>query len=176
MRTCRWTLLGVATAVAGLQAGPASAQSDLQKQAVCMNVLAGHRIGPEGRGILAQGSVVAAFAPGLADTKQGAAPGALPTRLAGTRVQVRSAAGRAYAALAYVSPMQVNFRLPAAAVGEAEIAITNARGQVSTCSVLIVDEDEAEAGGKSPVVDQGNAVGGGPSPASGGESTNGAQS
>ena len=64
-----------------------------------------------------------------------------PFELAGTAVTITDSEGREHlASLLFVSPMQVNYRLPAeAAVGLAEVKIVSADGTVSIGRIVIVN-------------------------------------
>ena len=78
--------------------------------------------------IVAPGSLASLYGSGLS-TGTEASP-MLSGTLAETQLQVRDAAGQALAAeLLYVSPNQINFRIPpAAAVGDASIDVSNGTG------------------------------------------------
>lgn len=84
---------------------------------------------------LASDFIAAAFGSGLATTTRAATPGtALPTELAGTRVQIADSMGfKRLAPLFFVSPLQVNYLVhPDTALGMATITVTSGDGNVST--------------------------------------------
>lgn len=88
---------------------------------------------------LAPDSIVAAFGADLATTTTAVATLPLPLSLAGTTVRIRDAAGiETMAPLFFVSPLQVNYHLPAGvAPGRAIVSIINGQGVVSSGSVMI---------------------------------------
>ncbi len=83
---------------------------------------------------LAPESIVSAFGSGLATATLAAASTPLPTTLAGATVKVRDSAGAERPApLFFVSPVQVNYQMPAGtANGAATITVTSGDGSVST--------------------------------------------
>jgi uncharacterized protein (TIGR03437 family) len=88
---------------------------------------------------LAPESIAAAFGANLATTTQVANAVPLPTTLAGTTVKVLDSGGtERFAPLFFVSPTQVNYQVPpGTALGQAEVRITNARGQTVAENVQI---------------------------------------
>jgi uncharacterized protein (TIGR03437 family) len=76
---------------------------------------------------LAPESIVAAFGTGLSDRTEAAQSIPLPTTLAGTTVKIRDRAGEErLAPLFYVSPVQVNYQIPAGtATDQARVVITH---------------------------------------------------
>ena len=84
-------------------------------------------------------SIVAAFGLNLATTTQTAASLPLPTELAGTTVKVMDSAGvERLAPLYAVTPMQVNYLLPAGlALGTTTVTITSGDGAISTGTINI---------------------------------------
>lgn len=84
-------------------------------------------------GELSSESIVAAFGANLATGTESATVLPLPTELAGTRVIVRDSAGvERPAALFFVSPLQINYLLPAnLANGPATVTVTSGGNQVA---------------------------------------------
>jgi uncharacterized protein (TIGR03437 family) len=84
-------------------------------------------------------SIVAAFGTSLSDRTETAQSIPLPTILAGTTVKVRDNAGaERLAPLFYVSPLQVNYQMPAGtAAGQARVTVTHETTGTSTGSVVI---------------------------------------
>ena len=89
-------------------------------------------------GRLAADSIVAVFGTQLA-TSSASASLPLPNSLAGTQVSVRDASGAiSLAPLFFVSPTQVNFKMPAAvAAGPAEVLIVSGDGTVSSSPIEV---------------------------------------
>jgi hypothetical protein len=90
---------------------------------------------------LPRDSVAVSFGAGLA-TMTIAADGVAPlTQLAGTTVRIRDSLGiEHFAPLLFVSPQQVNYRIPAeAASGGATVTITSADGRISTGLLQVAD-------------------------------------
>src|SRR5262245_39269774 len=89
---------------------------------------------------LAAKAIVGAFGIGLATTTQAATAQPLPTDLGGTTVRITDSAGvTRNAPLFYVSPLQVNYQIPAdTASGPAVVYITSADGRVSTGAIQII--------------------------------------
>src|SRR5262245_31745619 len=89
---------------------------------------------------LAAKAIVGAFGIGLATTTQAATAQPLPTDLGGTTVRITDSAGvTRNAPLFYVSPLQVNYQIPAdTASGPAVVYITGADGRVSTGAIQIL--------------------------------------
>jgi uncharacterized protein (TIGR03437 family) len=96
-------------------------------------------------GPLAPGAIAAAFGAGLCTKLESAQVVPLPTNLAGTKVLVTDSRGVGHAApLFFVSPGQVNYLIPEqAALGEAQITITNASGAVSRGDLQLVGSSPA---------------------------------
>ena len=90
---------------------------------------------------LARGSLVAAFGVGLGTVSLAAEDLPLPFELAGTTVRITDSAGREHLVpLLFVSPMQVNYLLPAeATAGLAEVKIVSADGTISIGRIEIVN-------------------------------------
>jgi uncharacterized protein (TIGR03437 family) len=88
---------------------------------------------------VAPASVVAAYGSGLATSNQAAPATNWPTSLGGTTVSVTDSAGSVIpASIAFVSPGQVDFLIPAqTASGRATVTITSGAGTVSTGTVQI---------------------------------------
>jgi uncharacterized protein (TIGR03437 family) len=86
-------------------------------------------------------SIVAAFGSALATDTQAAATIPLPTMLAGTTVSLTDSAGvTRNAPLFFVSPLQINYQLPAGmANGLATVQIMNSAGRVTTGTVRIAE-------------------------------------
>ena len=84
-------------------------------------------------------SIVAGFGSDLAIGRQSATTQPLPTTLLGTTVRVKDESGITHIApLFFVSPSQVNFLIPAGAVGRvAEISITNGNGLVTRAGISL---------------------------------------
>jgi uncharacterized protein (TIGR03437 family) len=93
--------------------------------------LSGAEVSPE--------SIATAYGPNLATVTQAATTTPLPVSLGGTTVRVRDSAGTERSApLFFVSPLQVNFQVPAGtAGGGATVTIAAADGRVSTGGVQI---------------------------------------
>jgi uncharacterized protein (TIGR03437 family) len=89
---------------------------------------------------LAAESIVAGFGVKLATATASATTQPLPTTLAGTTVKVKDSAGTERSAqLFFVSPMQVNYLIPAGtANGTATVTITSSDGSVATGTLNIV--------------------------------------
>ena len=84
---------------------------------------------------LAEDTIAAAFGSGLATTTRVASPdAALPTELAGTRLQITDSNGtKRSAPLFFVSPGQINYLVPpGTASGNATVTVTSGDGTVST--------------------------------------------
>jgi len=90
---------------------------------------------------LARGTITALFGVGLATATQAPTALPLPTSLAGTSVKITDSAGAEQnAPLFYVSPVQINYLLPAnVAVGLATITVTAGNGNVFTGAIRIVN-------------------------------------
>jgi len=102
---------------------------------VASNISAASFIGLQ----LAANSIVAAFGSGLATQTASSTTQPLPTSLAGTMVEVTDSAGqKRLAPLFFVSPLQVNYLMPAGtAPGFAAIKITSSDGQMAQGAVQI---------------------------------------
>jgi len=89
--------------------------------------------------VLASESIVAAFGTDLATTTQIASGNPLPTTLGGTTVKVKDSAGmERLASLFSVSPLQINYQIPAGtATGEAKVTATAGQGIVSAGNIMI---------------------------------------
>ncbi len=92
-----------------------------------------------GGATLAAESIVAGFGVKLATATASATTTPLPTTLAGTTVKVRDSAGTERSApLFFVSPMQVNYLIPAGTTnGTATVTITSSDGAVATGTLNI---------------------------------------
>ena len=88
---------------------------------------------------VAVGSIVSAFGTNLANVSSGANTLPLPQDIGGTTVRVRDVTGiERYASLFYVSPLQVNYQIPAATVpGYVSITITN-NGRAAATEYLLI--------------------------------------
>ncbi len=91
-------------------------------------------------GPLAPGAIAAAFGADLCLRSESAQTVPLPTELAGTAVRVTDSRGTAHIApLFFASPGQVNYLIPEqAALGAAQITITNANGTISRGDLQLV--------------------------------------
>lgn len=91
-------------------------------------------------GPLAPGAIAAAFGADLCTKTESAQTIPLPTTLAGTTVRVTDSRGVAHAApLFFASPGQVNYLIPdQAALGAAQITITNSGGTISRGDLQLV--------------------------------------
>ncbi|HKQ75319.1 MAG TPA: kelch repeat-containing protein [Blastocatellia bacterium] len=89
---------------------------------------------------LAAKAIVGAFGIGLATTAQPAPSQPLPTELGGVTVRITDSAGVTRdAPLFFVSPLQINYQIPAgAASGPAVVYVTGADGRVSTGAIQIL--------------------------------------
>jgi uncharacterized protein (TIGR03437 family) len=89
---------------------------------------------------LASKAIVAAFGTGLATTTASAISQPLPTELGGATVRITDSLGATRAApLFFVSPLQVNYQIPAdTAVGPATALFTSSDGRVSTGAIQIL--------------------------------------
>ncbi len=92
------------------------------------------------RGRVAAESIVSVFGTNLATTTQPAPTLPLPTELGGTTVRVKDSAGvERRAPLFYVSPLQVNYQIPAGtATGAAIVTISNSGGGQQTGTIQVV--------------------------------------
>jgi len=88
---------------------------------------------------LARESIATAFGSNLAATTAAATGLPLPTSLAGTAVKIRDGSGaERLAPLFFVSPMQVNYQVPAGTGdGDAVVTVTNGSGVVATGRVSV---------------------------------------
>ncbi len=82
---------------------------------------------------IAEKAIVSAFGLNLATVTEGSASLPLPTTLGGTTVRVQDATGTERPApLFFVSPLQVNYQIPAGTVpGPATVTVTSSDGQIS---------------------------------------------
>lgn len=89
---------------------------------------------------LASKAIVAAFGTGLATTTQSASSQPLPTELGGATVRITDSAGATRnAPLFFVSPLQINYQIPAdTAAGPATALFTSGDGRVSTGAIQIL--------------------------------------
>jgi len=90
---------------------------------------------------LAPESIVSAFGQGLATATEGAATTPLPTKLAGTVLKVKDSKGiERDAPLFYVSPLQINFLIPAGtATGSASMTVLRSDGSTACTGRLQLD-------------------------------------
>lgn len=84
-------------------------------------------------------SIVSAFGSQLSSTTQGALTLPLPISLGGSQVIVRDSQGKEhFAPMFYVSPLQINFQIPAAAAeGIATVTVFSSAGPVTTGLLVI---------------------------------------
>jgi uncharacterized protein (TIGR03437 family) len=96
-------------------------------------------------GPLAPGSIAAAFGADLATRLEAAQVLPLPTSLAGTSVRLVDSRNVTHdAQLFFVSPGQINYLIPdGAALGQAQVTITNANGSVSRGDLQLVASSPA---------------------------------
>ncbi len=96
-------------------------------------------------GPLAPGAIAAAFGTDLATRLESAQTLPLPTTLAGTSVRITDSRNVEHAAqLFFVSPGQINYLIPEqAAMGAAQVVITNANGTVSRGDLQLADSSPA---------------------------------
>lgn len=94
---------------------------------------------------LASRSIVAAFGAGLATITLPAPSQPLPTSLGGTTVKVKDSAGTERPApLYFVSPLQVNYQIPAGtALGPATVMVTSGDGRIATGTLQIASVSPA---------------------------------
>jgi uncharacterized protein (TIGR03437 family) len=92
-------------------------------------------------GTLARESIATTFGQAFSLNTETAETLPLPLQLAGTQITVRDSAGIEHAALLFfVSPMQINFQIPAsAATGLATVTIRNQFGRTSQSAIEIVE-------------------------------------
>jgi uncharacterized protein (TIGR03437 family) len=92
-------------------------------------------------GPAARASILSGFGSGLADAPAGATQTPLPTQLGATRIDVRQEGQPVRGApLFFVSPSQVNYQLPSAAVpGRATVEVVRNGNVVASESVLVQD-------------------------------------
>jgi uncharacterized protein (TIGR03437 family) len=116
------------------------AQAKTNSIAALTSVNAASFLGP-----LAPGAIAAAFGTDLATRTEAAQSLPLPTQLAGTSVRLVDAANVSHqAAIFFVSPGQINYLMPeSAALGNAQVIVTNSSGVVSTGSTQIAESSPA---------------------------------
>jgi uncharacterized protein (TIGR03437 family) len=140
-------IVGVAIAIAFITGAIITANQSRQilaaasrDNAVVVSVNAASFAGP-----LAPGAIAAAFGTDLATRLESAQNVPLPTSLAGTSVRIIDSRGVEHAGqLFFVSPGQINYLIPEqAAMGAAQIIITNSNGSVSRGDVQLMPSSPA---------------------------------
>ncbi len=119
---------------------PASKSEAEAATAPVVSVNAASFLGP-----VAPGTIAAAFGTDLATRLEAAQSLPLPTQLAGTTVRLIDAGNVAHSApLFFVSPGQINYLIPEqAAMGAAQVIVTNANGVVSQGQAQVANSSPA---------------------------------